>query len=310
MEIINLAENNGLSILTFPPHCSHRLQPLDVAVFGPFKTFYNSFADAWMTNHPGRSITIYEISELSGAAFVKAFTLENITSAFKATGIYPFSPQIFTEDSFLPSAVTERPCCSSTPVELVKNNSISTDDENILLRIHPHPKIFSTKPRRPTKQQKSAIITNQTEKIRHSPQVSIEVQSSSKDDDTLAESSCNNENSVYENNNKMIHRPIISSSIPLKSFVILKVYSHAKKFKNFIAQIISGPDIDGDYEIKFLKKSFQIKNSFVFPEKDDLASASHDDIICVLEPPLPAASTSRLSNVLKFKENLFEFDLC
>ena len=48
----------------------------------------------------------------------------------------------------------------------------------------------------------------------------------------------------------------------------------------------------------------------MFPEKDDLASASHDDIICVLEPPLPAASTSRLSNVLKFKENLFEFDLC
>ena len=79
----------------------------------------------------------------------------------------------------------------------------------------------------------------------------IQVQSSSKDDDTLAESSCNNENSVYENNNKMTYRPIISSSIPLKSFVILKVYSHAKKFKNFIAQIISGPDIDGDYEIKF-----------------------------------------------------------
>ena len=140
--------------------------------------------------------------------------------------------------------------------------------------------------------------------------MSIEVQSSSKDDGTLAESSCNNENSVYENNNKMTHRLIISSSILLKSFVILKVYSHAKKFKIFIAQIINRPDIDRDYKIKFKEKSFQIRNSFVFPEKDDLASASHDDIICVLEPPLPAANTSRLSNTLKFKENLFEFDLC
>ena len=177
LEIINLAENNGLSILTFPSHCSHRLQPLDVAVFGPFKTFYNSFADAWMTNHPGRLITIYEISELSGAAFVKAFNLENIIFAFKATGIHPFNPQIFTEDSFLSSAVTERPYYSSTPVELVENNSILTDDQDILLSIHPHPKISSYKPRRSTKQQKSAIITNRTKKIRHSSQMSIEVQS-------------------------------------------------------------------------------------------------------------------------------------
>ena len=220
LEIINLAENNGLSILTFPPHCSHRLQPLDVAIFGPFKLFYNSFADAWMTNHSGHSITIYEISELSGAAFAKAFNLENITSAFKATMIYPFNSQIFTKDIFLPFAVTERPCCSSTPNQLVENNSISTDDQDILLSIQPHPKISSSKSRWSTKQQKSAIITNQTEKIRHSPQISIKVQSSSKDDDTLAESSCNYENSAFENNNKMTHRPIISSTIPLKSFVI------------------------------------------------------------------------------------------
>ena len=95
----------------------------------------------------------------------------------------------------------------------------------------------------------------------------IQVQSGSKDDDTLAESSCNNENSVYENNNKMTYRPIISSSIPLKSFVILKVYSHAKKFKNFIAQIISGPDIDGDYKIKLKKKLFKLKIALCFLKK-------------------------------------------
>lgn len=30
---INLAKENGVTILTLPPHCSHRLQPLDKAVF-------------------------------------------------------------------------------------------------------------------------------------------------------------------------------------------------------------------------------------------------------------------------------------
>lgn len=36
VEVIDIAKENGLYLITFPPHCSHRLQPLDVAVYGPF----------------------------------------------------------------------------------------------------------------------------------------------------------------------------------------------------------------------------------------------------------------------------------
>jgi len=38
IQTIDLVKNNGV-MLSFPPHCSHRLQPLDVSVFGPFKTY-------------------------------------------------------------------------------------------------------------------------------------------------------------------------------------------------------------------------------------------------------------------------------
>jgi DDE superfamily endonuclease/helix-turn-helix, Psq domain len=31
---------NGIELLSFPPHCSHKMQPLDVAVFGPFKASF------------------------------------------------------------------------------------------------------------------------------------------------------------------------------------------------------------------------------------------------------------------------------
>lgn len=34
---LNLAKENGVVVFTFPPHCTHRLQPLDVGLFGPFK---------------------------------------------------------------------------------------------------------------------------------------------------------------------------------------------------------------------------------------------------------------------------------
>jgi hypothetical protein len=37
IETIEFCRDNGITILTFPPHCSHKLQPLDVGVFEPFK---------------------------------------------------------------------------------------------------------------------------------------------------------------------------------------------------------------------------------------------------------------------------------
>ena len=37
IDAIDMAKENGLRLLTFPPHCSHKLQSLDVGVYGPFK---------------------------------------------------------------------------------------------------------------------------------------------------------------------------------------------------------------------------------------------------------------------------------
>ena len=90
LEVINIAEENSLNtrILTFPPHCSHRLQPLDIFLFGPFKAFYYCFCDFWMMSNSGQLMSIYEVAELAGSAFVKVFNSENITSAFKKSGIF------------------------------------------------------------------------------------------------------------------------------------------------------------------------------------------------------------------------------
>ena len=35
LETVEFCRENGIVIVTFPPHCSHKLQPLDVAVYGP-----------------------------------------------------------------------------------------------------------------------------------------------------------------------------------------------------------------------------------------------------------------------------------
>ena len=104
-----MAKENGLCLHRFPPHCSHKLQPFDIGVYGPFKRYYSSFCDLWMTSNPGKPLSIYEAAELSGHSFHKAFTIENITSPFRSSGIRPFNPDVFPNDGFLPAVVTDIP---------------------------------------------------------------------------------------------------------------------------------------------------------------------------------------------------------
>ena len=109
LESLDFCKRSGVVLLTFPPHCSHRLQPLDVAVYGPFKQFYSQSANAWMNNNPGRPMVIHDVAEVVGMAYPLAFTPKNITAAFRSTGIFPYNPNIFTDEDFMSSYVTDRP---------------------------------------------------------------------------------------------------------------------------------------------------------------------------------------------------------
>jgi len=61
-----------------------------------------------MFNHPGTPISIYEIAELVGTSYPLAFTPTNIQSGFRVSGISPFNRDIFSDDEFLSSYVTDR----------------------------------------------------------------------------------------------------------------------------------------------------------------------------------------------------------
>lgn len=85
---IDYARENGIIILTFPPHCSHKLQPLDVTVYSSFKGCYNTQVTNRLTiEKPGTPLSIYDIAGLIGKAFPQSFTPSNIISGFSTTGI-------------------------------------------------------------------------------------------------------------------------------------------------------------------------------------------------------------------------------
>lgn len=61
VEAIDLAIEHDISMLTFPPHCSHRMQPLDVSVFGPVKRVFSSLCSEWMKSNIGRLLDIQQL---------------------------------------------------------------------------------------------------------------------------------------------------------------------------------------------------------------------------------------------------------
>ena len=64
LKLIDYARDNGLFLLSLPPHTTHKLQPLDRGFFKPLKTFFNQACMRWMRNHSGRRIQIENLGKI------------------------------------------------------------------------------------------------------------------------------------------------------------------------------------------------------------------------------------------------------
>lgn len=94
IDVVNLAKENGVVLLTLPPHTTNKLQPLDVGVFGPYQKAYDKAMNLWMRENPGKTVSIFEVAQFVNSAMTEAVTPKNIISGSKATGIFPFNPNI------------------------------------------------------------------------------------------------------------------------------------------------------------------------------------------------------------------------
>lgn len=109
LDLINYARENGVILLCLPPHCSHKLQPLDVGFMKPLSNYYENEVRVWLRSNPGKVVTLWQLSTLFGAAYVNAATMKNAISAFKKTGIWPPNENVFDESDFLPASTTDIP---------------------------------------------------------------------------------------------------------------------------------------------------------------------------------------------------------
>ncbi|XP_025829864.1 uncharacterized protein LOC112904326 [Agrilus planipennis] len=117
LEVIDLARKNGVIILCFPPHCTHRLQPADVAFMKPLSTYYDHAVTGWLRSHPGRVVTVFQISEIFGNAYLQAATMSTAINAFRKCGIWPYNLNNFTDADFISAETTNINIADSSNVE-------------------------------------------------------------------------------------------------------------------------------------------------------------------------------------------------
>lgn len=94
MNFIQWCDKHRILLAVYPPHSTHRLQPLDVSLFSPLATFYTQELTDFIFKSQGLlKITKKDFITLFWPAFLKAFSPSNIKSGFKKTGLYPLDSE-------------------------------------------------------------------------------------------------------------------------------------------------------------------------------------------------------------------------
>ena len=81
-----------IHLFVLPPNTTHKLQPLDVGVFGRFKKDLYSNIQAWMRAHPYQMIQREQLPGLICQTLKTSMTPNVIVSAFRKCGIFPLNP--------------------------------------------------------------------------------------------------------------------------------------------------------------------------------------------------------------------------
>lgn len=337
---IDYCKENGITILTLPPHTSNKLQPLDRTIFGPFKRYFNQGADDWMLSHPGQTLSIYDLAAICMIAWDRSATPSNIKSGFRCTGIWPFDKNIFSEEDFLCSFVTDRVAPPTENKVLEKNVDASLPStssaqplpepqtraeidhhkQNFVSpsKIRPYPKASERKASRKGPPKRKSIVATDTPERDEIAQKKLKKNRSEIDlkniekakKKVMSDSSSDEEEVIYKDSSSDLDLEQDDdededlTKLEVQSFIVCKVFG--KKSVRHYAAKIEEVVLDG-YNVKFLKKQVA-SNRFRFSEEPP-AFVSYEEVILKLPNPLTDRS-ARYADMIYFNIDLTEYSLC
>lgn len=86
---LKMAAEEGIIVFCLPPHTTHLLQPLDNGAFATLKSQWRQECQRFYAQNPGKVINRRNFMQVFHKAWVQGMTIANVTSCFRAVGIYP-----------------------------------------------------------------------------------------------------------------------------------------------------------------------------------------------------------------------------
>ena len=119
LEAINFCRDNGIHLITLPPHYTHKFQPLDRTFLKPLKVGYNTAASNWMLSHQGRRISFFEMAGIFATAYNFTANIDKAIDGFRCSGLYPINEFIFNNEAFDAALLTNE----AEPLEICQQSS-------------------------------------------------------------------------------------------------------------------------------------------------------------------------------------------
>lgn len=168
IRIVEAADRQGITLFCLPSNTTHELQPLDKAVFRSFEAYWDEeVLNFWVNHNNERSINRARFGQIFSPVWLKSMSPDNICSGFRATGIWPFNPNVIPDTAFAPSCLTQRAAeitdriLQETTVREIEANV--SNNGNVFEEHHVDPSCSSSSDIINTKYQQ--FTTNQTKKM-------------------------------------------------------------------------------------------------------------------------------------------------
>lgn len=94
-----------------------------MSYFKSLKAAYNRTADNWILGNAGKRITQFNVTEIFASAYMKTASIGKAINGFRATEIWPFNDDVFSDEDFTATQLTEREAAPSTRTD--KNTGLS-----------------------------------------------------------------------------------------------------------------------------------------------------------------------------------------
>lgn len=105
LHLSHFCAENGIEVIALYPNSTHILQPMDIAVFRPLKTFFRKEVAQWRLKNMGAKLK----KENFAPVFKKALdqiSKDCIKNGFRGGGLHPFGPEYIDTSKFKTRHVT------------------------------------------------------------------------------------------------------------------------------------------------------------------------------------------------------------